>query len=58
MLFQRLIDEDKLMVYRHDGRWARMNTSKETQDPENMFGRRKLGLGPVESSALAKGRRT
>jgi glucose-1-phosphate cytidylyltransferase len=37
--FQRLIDEGKLMAYPHDGYWACMDTFKEKQDLEDLFGR-------------------
>ena len=37
--FQRLIDEGKLMAYPHDGYWACMDTFKEKQDLEDVFGR-------------------
>lgn len=37
--FQRLIDEGKLMAYLHDGYWACMDTFKEKQDLEDLFGR-------------------
>jgi glucose-1-phosphate cytidylyltransferase len=37
--FQRLIDESKLMAYPHDGYWACMDTFKEKQDLEDVFGR-------------------
>jgi glucose-1-phosphate cytidylyltransferase len=36
--FQRLIDEGKLMAYPHDGYWACMDTFKEKQDLEDVFG--------------------
>jgi len=37
--FQRLIGEGKLMAYPHEGFWACMDTFKEKQDLEDMFGR-------------------
>ena len=37
--FRRLIDEGKLMAYPHEGFWACMDTFKEKQDLEDMFGR-------------------
>ena len=36
--FQRLIDEGKPMAYPHDGYWACMDTFKEKQDLEDVFG--------------------
>jgi glucose-1-phosphate cytidylyltransferase len=39
--FQRLIGEGKLMAYPHEGFWASMDTFKEKQDLEDMFGRGK-----------------
>jgi|SRR5215510_3409809 len=37
--FRRLISEGKLMAYPHEGYWACMDTFKEKQDLEDMFGR-------------------
>ena len=37
--FRRLIGEGKLMTYPHDGYWACMDTFKEKQDLEDVFGR-------------------
>ena len=37
--FRRLIGEGKLMAYPHEGYWACMDTFKEKQDLEDMFGR-------------------
>jgi glucose-1-phosphate cytidylyltransferase len=37
--FQRLIAEGKLMAYVHEGYWACMDTFKEKQDLEDVFGR-------------------
>jgi len=37
--FRRLISEGKLMAYPHDGFWACMDTFKEKQDLEDVFGR-------------------
>ncbi len=37
--FRRLIGESKLMTYPHDGYWACMDTFKEKQDLEDVFGR-------------------
>jgi glucose-1-phosphate cytidylyltransferase len=37
--FQRLIGEGKLMTYPHEGYWACMDTFKEKQDLEDVFGR-------------------
>jgi glucose-1-phosphate cytidylyltransferase len=37
--FRRLIKEGKLMAYAHDGFWACMDTYKEKQDLDDMFGR-------------------
>ena len=37
--FERLIGESKLMAYPHEGFWACMDTFKEKQDLEDMFGR-------------------
>ena len=37
--FRRLIAEGKLMAYKHDGYWACMDTFKEKQDLEDVFGR-------------------
>ena len=37
--FHRLIGEGKLMAYPHEGFWACMDTFKEKQDLEDMFGR-------------------
>jgi glucose-1-phosphate cytidylyltransferase len=37
--FQRLIGASKLMAYPHEGFWACMDTFKEKQDLEDMFGR-------------------
>jgi len=37
--FRRLIDEGRLMAYSHDGYWACMDTFKEKQDLEDVFGR-------------------
>ena len=37
--FQRLIGEGKLMTYPHEGYWACMDTFKEKQDLEDLFGR-------------------
>lgn len=37
--FRRLIGERKLMVYPHEGFWACMDTFKERQDLEDVFGR-------------------
>ena len=39
--FRRLIGERKLMAYSHDGFWACMDTFKEKQDLEDLFGRGK-----------------
>jgi glucose-1-phosphate cytidylyltransferase len=35
--FQRLITENRLMSYRHDGFWACMDTFKERQDLEDLY---------------------
>src|SRR6266545_843416 len=37
--FRRLIGEGKLMAYPHDGFWACMDTFKEKQDLEDVYGR-------------------
>jgi glucose-1-phosphate cytidylyltransferase len=37
--FRRLIKEGKLMAYAHDGYWACMDTFKEKQDLDDVFGR-------------------
>jgi glucose-1-phosphate cytidylyltransferase len=37
--FRRLIDEGKLMAFSHNGFWACMDTFKEKQDLEDVFGR-------------------
>ncbi len=37
--FRRLIGEGRLMAYPHDGFWACMDTFKEKQDLEDVFGR-------------------
>jgi glucose-1-phosphate cytidylyltransferase len=37
--FHRLIGESKLMAYPHDGFWACMDTFKEKQDLDDLFGR-------------------
>ena len=37
--FHRLIGERKLMAYEHDGFWACMDTFKEKQDLDDVFGR-------------------
>ena len=37
--FRRLIAEAKLMAYAHEGYWACMDTFKEKQDLEDVFGR-------------------
>lgn len=37
--FRRLISERKLMAYRHEGFWACMDTFKEKQDLDDVFGR-------------------
>ena len=37
--FRRLIRQGKLMTYAHDGYWACMDTFKEKQDLEDVFGR-------------------
>ena len=37
--FRRLIDAGRLMAYPHDGYWACMDTFKEKQDLEDVFGR-------------------
>jgi glucose-1-phosphate cytidylyltransferase len=37
--FRRLIGVGRLMVYPHDGYWACMDTFKEKQDLEDLFGR-------------------
>lgn len=37
--FRRLIEEGKLMAFPHDGFWACMDTFKEKQDLEDVFGR-------------------
>ena len=37
--FRRLIDAGRLMAYPHDGYWACMDTFKEKQDLEDIFGR-------------------
>ena len=37
--FRRLIAEGKLMAYSHEGFWACMDTFKEKQDLEDVFGR-------------------
>jgi glucose-1-phosphate cytidylyltransferase len=37
--FRRLIGAGRLMVYPHDGYWACMDTFKEKQDLEDLFGR-------------------
>ena len=37
--FRRLITQGKLMTYPHDGYWACMDTFKEKQDLEDLFGR-------------------
>ncbi len=37
--FRRLIGAGRLMAYPHDGYWACMDTFKEKQDLEDMFGR-------------------
>ena len=37
--FRRLIGEGKLMTYAHEGYWACMDTFKEKQDLEDVFGR-------------------
>jgi glucose-1-phosphate cytidylyltransferase len=37
--FKRLIGEGKLMAYPHEGYWACMDTFKEKQDLEDVFGR-------------------
>ena len=39
--FRRLIAERKLMAYAHEGYWACMDTFKEKQDLEDLFGRGK-----------------
>ena len=39
--FRRLIAEGKLMAYPHDGYWACMDTFKEKQDLEDVFGQGK-----------------
>ena len=49
--FRRLIDAGRLMVYPHDGYWACMDTFKEKQDLEDLFGQWHRALGGVESSA-------
>ena len=41
--FRRLIDEGKLMAYPHEGFWACMDTFKERQELEEIFG---LGIAP------------
>jgi glucose-1-phosphate cytidylyltransferase len=37
--FGRLINERKLMAYPYEGYWACMDTFKEKQDLEDLFGR-------------------
>ena len=37
--FRRLIGAGRLMAYPHDGYWACMDTFKEKQDLEDLFGR-------------------
>jgi glucose-1-phosphate cytidylyltransferase len=37
--FRRLISEEQLIAYRHDGFWACMDTYKERQELEDMFAR-------------------
>ena len=37
--FRRLIKDGKLMAYRHEGYWACMDTFKEKQDLDDVFGR-------------------
>jgi glucose-1-phosphate cytidylyltransferase len=37
--FRRLIGEGRLMAYQHDGYWACMDTYKEKQDLDDVFGR-------------------
>jgi len=39
--FRRLISEGKLMAFPHDGYWACMDTFKEKQDLDDVFGRGK-----------------
>jgi glucose-1-phosphate cytidylyltransferase len=39
--FRRLITEEQLIAYRHDGFWACMDTYKERQELEDMFAREK-----------------
>jgi len=36
--FHRLIDEEKLYAYRHDGFWAAMDTFKEQRELEDLYG--------------------
>ena len=37
--FRRLIEEGKLMAYPHEGFWACMDTFKEKQELDDLFGR-------------------
>jgi len=37
--FRRLIDAGRLMAYPHNGYWACMDTFKEKQDLDDVFGR-------------------
>ena len=39
--FRRLIAKNKLMAFPHDGYWACMDTFKEKQDLEDVFGQGK-----------------
>lgn len=41
--FHRLIDEKKLLTYKHDGFWGCMDTFKEKQELDDIFGR---GVAP------------
>jgi glucose-1-phosphate cytidylyltransferase len=53
--FRRLIGEGKLMTHRHDGYWACMDTYKERQELEDVFGRGKAPWAVWESPAVVKG---
>jgi glucose-1-phosphate cytidylyltransferase len=49
--FQRLAAERRLLAYKYDGFWACMDTFKEKQLLEDMYGPRPGALGGLEGTS-------
>ena len=52
--FRRLIAEGRLMAYPHEGYWACMDTFKEKQDLDDVFGRGKAPWAVWNKQSLSK----